>query len=299
MSTIRTQLETTESQAAPARVAVIAPGRSLRHQRPRGAAPMGDRMLLRGTQLGHRPAVAEIVGDERRVVAEAAVPARALGQPPLAARLTKRLGAVLVDVGDRADVGDGAVVGPADLGEEQVEVLVVGRIVTGVTGRADAGAAAERGGGDPGVVGDRRAAGLLTGGAGLAERVRRRTSRRPRAAARLESGSGSSSKPARISPSSSSLCGLRVATTIDRPGGRPLTPPVACSWTPRSSAIPPSARARSSSSEARESGVRSAVAWTSTSPPSPVMTTLASTSARRVLGVVEVAERTRRRRRRR
>jgi len=40
-----------------------------------------------------------------------------------------------------------------------------------------------------------------------------------------------------------------------------------------------SARPRSSSSEARESGVRSAVACTSTRPPSPVITTLASTSA--------------------
>ena len=47
----------------------------------------------------------------------------------------------------------------------------------------------------------------------------------------------------------------------------------------RSRAIPPSASASSSSSEARESGVRSAVACTSTSPPSPVITTFASTSA--------------------
>jgi hypothetical protein len=37
--------------------------------------------------------------------------------------------------------------------------------------------------------------------------------------------------------------------------------------------------ASSSSSEARETGVRSAVACTSTSPPSPVMTMFASTSA--------------------
>ena len=43
--------------------------------------------------------------------------------------------------------------------------------------------------------------------------------------------------------------------------------------------MPAAASASSSSSEARESGVRSAVACTSTRPPSPVMTTLASTSA--------------------
>ena len=55
--------------------------------------------------------------------------------------------------------------------------------------------------------------------------------------------------------------------------------------------MPGAASASSSSRWARDSGVRSAVAWTSTSPPSPVMTTLASTSARRVLGVVEVEQR--------
>ena len=37
--------------------------------------------------------------------------------------------------------------------------------------------------------------------------------------------------------------------------------------------------ATSNPDKARESGVRSAVAWTSMSPPSSVMTTLASTSA--------------------
>ena len=55
--------------------------------------------------------------------------------------------------------------------------------------------------------------------------------------------------------------------------------------------MPPCASASRSSRCARESGVRSAVACTSTRPPSPVMTTLASTSARGVLGVVEVQQR--------
>src|SRR5258705_544214 len=46
-----------------------------------------------------------------------------------------------------------------------------------------------------------------------------------------------------------------------------------------SSATPLAASASSASRFARDSGVRSAVAWTSMRPPSPVMTTLASTSA--------------------
>ena len=47
----------------------------------------------------------------------------------------------------------------------------------------------------------------------------------------------------------------------------------------RSPSMPCWASASRSSRWARLSGVRSAVAWTSTRPPSPVMTTFASTSA--------------------
>ena len=54
---------------------------------------------------------------------------------------------------------------------------------------------------------------------------------------------------------------------------------VAAACAARSSSIPLAASASRSSRCARESGVRSAVAWTSTRPPSPVMTTFASTSA--------------------
>src|SRR5687768_1833928 len=42
-------------------------------QRPRGAAAVADRVLLLGGELRHRTAVGDIVGQERRVVAEAAV----------------------------------------------------------------------------------------------------------------------------------------------------------------------------------------------------------------------------------
>ena len=55
--------------------------------------------------------------------------------------------------------------------------------------------------------------------------------------------------------------------------------------------MPVCASASSSSRWVRESGVRSAVAWTSTSPPSPVMTTFASTSALESSGIVEVEQR--------
>jgi hypothetical protein len=55
--------------------------------------------------------------------------------------------------------------------------------------------------------------------------------------------------------------------------------PVAAACASRSCSMPAAASASISSSEARESGVRSAVACTSTSPPSPVITTFMSTSA--------------------
>ena len=88
------------------------------------------------------------------------------------------------------------------------------------------------------------------------------------------SGSGSSSSSGSSSRISRSLCLLAVAKINDR-----YPPPATRSCTCRKREIPISARPSSSSSEARESGVRSAVACTSTRPPSPVITTLASTSA--------------------
>src|SRR4051812_8305836 len=52
----------------------------VRQQRARGAPAMADRVLLGGVQLGHRAVPGEIVGDERRVIAEAAVAARDRGE---------------------------------------------------------------------------------------------------------------------------------------------------------------------------------------------------------------------------
>ena len=95
------------------------------------------------------------------------------------------------------------------------------------------------------------------------------------------SGSGShlDAAPSRRS-SSRTLCWLRVART-SLMASRPIRPPdrpPACGLR-ASCSMPAPASASSSSSEARESGVRSAVACTSTSPPSPVITTFMSTSA--------------------
>ncbi len=98
-------------------------------------------MLLGVRQLGHRAAVGEVVGQEGGVVTEAAVAARLVRQPALAARLPDRLDPGLVDVDDRADVGDRAVVGATQLLDQQPQVLLVGRIGAGEAGRSDARAA--------------------------------------------------------------------------------------------------------------------------------------------------------------
>ena len=45
-------------------------------QQPRRPAAVADRVLLLGSELGHRAPVADVVGHERRVVAEAALAAR-------------------------------------------------------------------------------------------------------------------------------------------------------------------------------------------------------------------------------
>ena len=56
--------------------------------------------------------------------------------------------------------------------------------------------------------------------------------------------------------------------------------PSACFWALTSDAMPAEARSSRVSSSARLNGSRSAVPWTSTRPPSPVMTTFMSVSAR-------------------
>ena len=95
------------------------------------------------------------------------------------------------------------------------------------------------------------------------------------------SGRGTTSSGCISGSNSRSLCALRVASTsrIPLPPRQARTAPSASSCARRRRSMPPPTSASISSSEARESGVRSAVACTSTRPPSPVITTFMSTSA--------------------
>src|SRR5207244_5554473 len=144
---------------------------------------------------------------------------------------------------------------------------------------ADARPAAQRGGLDPGVVGYRRLSGRSRGGAGLDPRVL--CERRARLGRNLDGRRERHELVVRKESAQLPQLVL-VARGHDEPHPRfpqPTGAPTAATSPARSCSIPLAASARRSSSDARESGVRSAVACTSTSPPSPVMTTLASTSA--------------------
>ena len=96
LSRISAEFEATESAAAPAfdgspligvagaRLAQVA------QQRAGRAAAVADRVLLGRRELGHRAPVVAVVGDEDRVVAEAARAARRVGHRPRAAALEER-----------------------------------------------------------------------------------------------------------------------------------------------------------------------------------------------------------------
>ena len=157
--------------------------------------------------------------------------------------------------------------------------------------RAHAGRAAERRGLDPRVVGDRRAARAPRRPRAPCRARSPRSSPRPRAAARHRPGSGSSATPGISRASSATLWSLRVARTSrnvplpdrGRLRGPELVDPVCAS-------------ASSSSRWARDSGVRSAVAWTSTQPAVAGHHDVGVDLRGGVLGVVEVEQRRRRRR---
>src|SRR5215208_7984620 len=142
-------------------------------QLPGGPAAVTDRMLLRRSELGHRPAVVRpgVVGDERRVVAEATGSTRRVRQRALATALEDRFGAVLVHQGDGTDVGHPPILLYPDLLEQLGEVLLIGGVLPGVAGRAHPGTPAEPVGRDPRVIGDGRAPGRDMGGSRLPERV--------------------------------------------------------------------------------------------------------------------------------
>src|SRR4051794_8390165 len=140
---------------------------------------MGDRVLLVVGELGHR-APGRVVGDEDRVVPEAAAARRLGGQRPPAAALEEALLAAGRHVGDHADVAGAAA--RRRLAVELREVLCFRRRLTGEPCGPHAGAPAERLGLYPGVVGDRRNRAVAArfapvlreqrrGGPGLDERV--------------------------------------------------------------------------------------------------------------------------------
>ena len=69
---------------------------------------MADGVLLAGLELGHRAVVVgpRVVGDERRVIAEAAAATGLAVELALAAAVNDQLRSVLADVSQSADVGD-------------------------------------------------------------------------------------------------------------------------------------------------------------------------------------------------
>src|SRR5262245_66159879 len=119
-----------------------------------GPTAMADRLLLVRRQLGHGPLVLRpgVNRDEGRVVAEAPTPPGLRRERPLAAPLEGALRPVLADQGDRADVGNPAVVLRADLVQQLVQVLLVGGVLPGIASRAHPGPPIEAVRFDPGVV---------------------------------------------------------------------------------------------------------------------------------------------------
>src|SRR3954447_21963077 len=78
-------------------------------QRPRSAAAVADRVLLVRRELGHRASVVAVSGDERGVVAEAAVAPGVVRERALAAPLDDVRRAAGIHECQRAHVGDRAV----------------------------------------------------------------------------------------------------------------------------------------------------------------------------------------------
>ena len=190
----------------------------------RGAAPVADRVLLLGRQLGHRAAVARVVGHEGGVVAEAAVAAR-LARPacPRSVPRTSSSRPARVHVGERADVGHATVAVGRHLAQQLGEVLLVAsRRSPGVARRAHTRCAAERRGLDARVVGDRRRAGGRAAARALTERVVGEGRRRSPAAAppRPAAARPRAARAARPAPGPCAGCGWRapVASRLAQPG---------------------------------------------------------------------------------
>ena len=287
-SAIRSALEAIETPAAAGlvmvnRVCVIAPppgsSASSRAARPRWLIAC----FSRGRQLGHGALVAGpgVVGDEGGVVAEAAAAARRIDQRPLAAALEQLLLPVLADQRDHADVGEALV--PASRSSASSFCRFCSSLAPSPAKRA------ERTPGRPPSA----AASIPESSAIAARPVASCAARAlPSAlAAKVSPSSGGSSTS--LGQRLQLEAGQRLAQLAQlvlvagrddhrshAPGPRLAGQPADGLGLRVPQARDPALGEASSSSRcARESGVRSAVACTSTSPPSPVMTTLASTSA--------------------
>ena len=212
-----------------------------------------------------------------------------LGERALADALEQGLLTVGRDVCDHAHVPRAAA--GRRLAVQLVEVLAVGGVLAGEAGRPDPGRPAECLRLDPAVVGEGRAPGrlrrrprldqrvfgvgvprLLRAGMLLGQRIERHAGQQPGELAQLVIVAGREQQPHRRAVLSATG---RVA--VSRPVASPHRSAASCAS--RRPSMPICASASNSSRCVRDSGVRSAVAWTSTSPPSPVITTFASTSA--------------------
>ena len=178
LSAIRIALEAIESAAARLLVRITTPRRGQAEvggEHARRAAAVADRVLLGGAQLRRRCA------GRRGRCRRGRRPGRSRSRRCRAARSSRRpsqrasktcSAPVVVDQGDRADVGGAAVAaGGVDFAQQLVEVDLVAGALAGVAGRVDPRGAAEVLGVDAGVVGDRDLAGRLVRGPRLDQRV--------------------------------------------------------------------------------------------------------------------------------
>ncbi len=209
------------------------------------------------------------VRHEDRVVAEALVSSSAVRDRAVQRPCRAHLAAVGSEHDELAHVARAAVRLPVEL-EEKLRDAVLGP-----PGRVHAGPPAERGDLDAGVLArDPRVGGSVRAAVpGLDPRVvEERRAVLDRLVGRLEE------RDLPLRKRSAKLAELVLVARREKKvhaGGVAA----ACACAAASSSIPPAARSSSASSSSREKGSRSAVACTSTSLPSPVMTTFMSVSA--------------------
>src|ERR1700733_416148 len=269
-------------RVSPLRVSLAEPLK----QRPCGASAVADRVLLLVAQLRHRQALGPVLGQERRVIAKATLPARLGRELARAAPVEQPLiAARRVHVSDRADVFQPAA--RRRLAQQLRQVLLVRGLLARVARRAHARRPAKRRRRDARIVGDAHAPRHRCRRTCLAEGVLRErltVLRRQLHLLRQHVQLPSLAAAGRLWQQPRQLAHLVLVVRRQQQlhaellCSWPDTPAIARCWASCSRSMPAAASASSSSRCARESGVRSAVACTSIRPPSPVITTFASTS---------------------